>query len=163
MFSLYFSQSVFFIIRIMPAITSSLPGILWWMYSNQPPALMRSVQTLAQSVSTLLIITHDCCDLVPAARQLELHFSTISYSVMAWGRKGRGERREMEMVGNKRMWGRKEAGENERVCINSAAFCDLFVQVTIMRSRLRWIQITTWNHLKFLVFLPSGLLLLLVR
>ncbi|KAF3701046.1 Otolith matrix protein 1 [Channa argus] len=46
------------------------------------PALMRSAWTLAQSVSTLLIITHDCCDLVPTPRQLELRLRTISCKKM---------------------------------------------------------------------------------
>lgn len=50
------------------------------------PALIRSARTLAQSVSTPLIITHDCCDLVPTLRQLELCLRTISYGEMERGR-----------------------------------------------------------------------------
>lgn len=50
------------------------------------PALTWSAWTLAQSVSTPLIITHYCCDLVPTPRQLELRLRTISYREMEWGR-----------------------------------------------------------------------------
>lgn len=58
------------------------------------PALIRSVWTLAQSVSTPLIITHDCCDLVPTPRQLELRLRTISYGEMERGRRDiAGERK----------------------------------------------------------------------
>ena len=52
--------------------------------------LMRSTQTLAQSVSTPLTITHDCCDLVPMPRQLERRLRTISCRVMEGVREGRG-------------------------------------------------------------------------
>lgn len=55
--------------------------------------LMRSARTLAQSVRTLLIITHDCCDLVPMPRQLERRFRTISCRAMEGVREEGGERR----------------------------------------------------------------------
>lgn len=58
------------------------------------PALIRSARTLAQSVSAPPIIIHDCCDLVPTPRQLELRLRTISYRTTEpgrrrWGRVGR--------------------------------------------------------------------------
>lgn len=49
-------------------------------------ALIRSAWTLAQSVSTPLIITCDCCDLVPMSWQLKLRLRTISYREMEWGK-----------------------------------------------------------------------------
>lgn len=81
------------------------------------PALIRSAQTLAQSVSTLLIITHDCCDLVPMPRQLELRLSTINYREMGWvkeiERKEKGVEKDVtEDVRSKE--GRK--GKNEGEC-----------------------------------------------
>lgn len=54
------------------------------------PALIRSARTLAQSVSTPPIIIHDCCDLVPTPRQLELRLRTISYRTTEPGRRGGG-------------------------------------------------------------------------
>lgn len=63
------------------------------------PALIRSARTLAQSVSTLPIITHDCCDLVPTPRQLEPRLRTISYRAAEAESKG-GGRKEL------RKWGK---------------------------------------------------------
>lgn len=74
--------------------------------SQSTPALIRSAWTLAQSVSTQLIITHDCCDLVPMPRQLELHLRTISYTEMARGRGGGSRGEEGESMGRK-CWRRK--------------------------------------------------------
>lgn len=64
------------------------------------PALIRSARTLAQSVSAPLIIIHDCCDLVPTPRQLELRLRTISYRTTEPGRR-RGEGGESE-IGKKK-------------------------------------------------------------
>lgn len=71
------------------------------------PALIRSAQTLAQSVSTPLIITHDCCDIVPMPRQLELRLRTINYREIGWG-KERGLGMEEEDVTEDGERGRKE-------------------------------------------------------
>lgn len=76
------------------------------------PALIRSVRTLAPSVSTPLIITHDCCDLVPTPRQLELRLRTISYKAMARGMEEKSSARKergMEVV-EEGGEGRKEGG-----------------------------------------------------
>lgn len=51
------------------------------------PLLIRSGETLVPSVSMQLIITLDCCDLVPMPRQLEPCLRTISYREME-GNKG---------------------------------------------------------------------------
>lgn len=64
---------------------------------------MRSARTLAPSVSTLLITSHDCCDLVPTLRQLERRLRTISY---------RERERERKRGGGTR---RKEAERGETV------------------------------------------------
>lgn len=74
------------------------------------PALIRSVRTLEQSVNTPLIITHDCCDLVPTPRQLELRFRTISCRAMVWekGLAGKELRREG------RKWRRRKWQEERR-------------------------------------------------
>lgn len=63
-------------------------------------ALIRSARTLAQSVSTPLIITHDCCDLVSTLRQLELCLRTISYTEMEWERGNNREGRRSTTEGN---------------------------------------------------------------
>ena len=74
------------------------------------PALIRSVWTLAQSVSTPLIITHDCCDFVPTQRQLELCLRTISSREMERGREIAGnvgmKRKDVKMRTNARMQGK---------------------------------------------------------
>lgn len=61
------------------------------------PALIRSARTLAQSVSAPPIIIHDCCDLGPTPRQLELRLRAISY------RTTEPERRRGSMGGER--WG----------------------------------------------------------
>lgn len=65
------------------------------------PALIRSARTLAQSVSAPPIIIHDCCDLVPTPRQLELRLRTISYRTTEPERR-RGEGGEGE-IGRKKI------------------------------------------------------------
>lgn len=72
------------------------------------PALIRSARTLAQSVSAAPIIIHDCCDLVPTLRQLELRLRTISY------RTTEPERRRGERWGELK-WGRGGRGSEEMV------------------------------------------------
>lgn len=47
------------------------------------PALIRSAQTLAQSVSALPIISRDCYDVVQHPGQLETRLRTISYRATA--------------------------------------------------------------------------------
>lgn len=70
--------------------------------------LIRSARTLAQSVSTPLIITHDCCDLVPTPRQLGLRLRTISYREMEGRSKITGRERKSK---EKRERGKGSAGE----------------------------------------------------
>lgn len=74
------------------------------------PALIRSARTLAQSVSTLPIITHDCCDLVPTPRQLEPRLRTISYRAAEAESKG-GEGKNSGSGGN----GSREGGREGRM------------------------------------------------
>lgn len=77
--------------------------------------LMRSARTLAQSVRTLLIITHDCCDLVPMPRQLERRLRTISCRAMEGVREeGGGEEeraREVSGEGLEMVGGGSDRGE----------------------------------------------------
>lgn len=61
--------------------------------------LIQSPATLAQSVSTPLIITHDCCDLVPMLRQLELCLRTISYREMGLSEGNGKEGKSKKVIG----------------------------------------------------------------
>lgn len=76
------------------------------------PALIRSARTLARSVSTLPIITHDCCDLVPTPRQLEPRLRTISYRAAEAESKGRG-RKKLRKWGNGGEAAEREGGKGK--------------------------------------------------
>lgn len=85
-------------------------------------ALIRSAWTLAQSVSTLLIITHDCCDSLPTPRQPELCLRTISYREMEGN--SREGKKELRKEAERRRIGREGAAvknecksESERVMV----------------------------------------------
>lgn len=119
--------------------------------------LIQSGRTLAQSVSTPLIITHDCCDLVSTPRQLELCLRTISYRALEWGRRKAGsEGKSLESEGMVMEEARGRTGgktqENQRTMV----WLQLLVFTALMwfiwagennGSKLRWLQTTTIRHL----------------